>query len=255
MWDNPRQLHIAANVLIGVALAVFAFAALQLLLRSPAFPLREVTLRAEPANAAKLEIEAALEGVGGNFFAADLAAIRARLEQVPWVRRVEVRRVWPDRVEVALEEHRALARWTLTVEGPQAGALVNRQGEVFSAPIDEAAAKALPLFAGPPGSEGEVARRYQRFAQLLGDLEESPRPSLSAVMLSARHAWQLRLSSGLHIELGRDAAEPVEARLARFVAVYPETLAKLGRRVGTDLPRVDLRYPNGFAVRVTGLKG
>lgn len=248
MWDNPRQLHLAANTLVGVSLLLFAYAALQLLLRSPAFPLREVTLRAEPANAAKVEIEAALEGVGGNFFAADLAAIRARLEQVPWVRRVEVRRVWPDRVEVALEEHRVLARWNDNL-------LVNRHGEVFSAPIDDAEAKPLPLFAGPPGSEAEVARRYQRFTQLLGTLEESPRPALTAVILSARHSWQLRLSSGLQLELGRDAAEPVEARLARFVAVYPETLPRLGRRVGTDLPRVDLRYPNGFAVRVTGLKG
>jgi cell division protein FtsQ len=248
MWDNPRQLHLAANALVGVALLIFAFAALQMVLRSPAFPLREVSLRAEPASASKLEIEAALEGVGGNFFAADLAAIRARLEQVPWVRKVEVRRVWPDRVEVALEEHRVLARWN-------AIALVNRHGEVFSAPIDEAAARPLPLFAGPPGSEGEVSRRYQRFSQLIGELDESPRPSLVAVILSARHAWQLRLSSGLQIELGRDAAEPVDARLARFVAAYPETLAKLGRRVGTDLPRVDLRYPNGFALRVPGLKG
>ena len=39
-------------------------------------------------------------------------------------------------------------------------------------------------------------------------------------MLSARHAWQLRLANGLHVALGRDA-DLAEARLRRFVEVYP----------------------------------
>ena len=35
MWDNPRLLNTAANLLIGLALLLFAYAGLQLLLRSP----------------------------------------------------------------------------------------------------------------------------------------------------------------------------------------------------------------------------
>jgi cell division protein FtsQ len=38
----------------------------------------------------------------------------------------------------------------------------------------------------------------------------------------------------------------VRERLARFVQVYPLTLGRLSRR----LDYVDLRYPNGFALRV-----
>jgi len=75
MWDNPRLLNTAANALIGVAALLFAYAGLQLLLRSPLFPLKEIVVRGELKNAAAAEVEIAVDGVGGNFFAADLADV------------------------------------------------------------------------------------------------------------------------------------------------------------------------------------
>jgi cell division protein FtsQ len=246
MWDNPRQLNAVANSLIALACVAFAYASLQALLRSPLFPLREVLVQGQPVNAQRAEIEAALDGVGGNFFAADLAAVRARLEQVPWVRRVDVRRVWPDRLQVALEEHVVFARWSQEAGDAASRSLVNTFGEPFAAPIEAALAARLPFFAGPAGSESDVTRRYRRFAAALAPLGDRP----ERVLLSARHAWQLRLASGLVLELGRDGAEAVEVRLARFVEAWPETLGALGRRA----EHVDLRYPNGFALRVAGWK-
>lgn len=243
MWDNPRLLNTAANLLIGLAALLFAYAGLQLLLRSPLFPLKEIVVRGDLKNADATEIENAVDGVGGNFFAADLAAVRARLEQVTWVRRVDLRRVWPDRIEVKLEEHVAFARWG-------GSGLVNTFGEPFSAPINDGSAAQLPLFTGPAGSEGELARRYRRFAELLVPLGEIP----DRVVLTPRYAWQLRLSDGLNLELGRDGAEAVEQRLARFVAAYPESLGRLPPRAAAEHRFVDLRYPNGFALRVAGWK-
>jgi cell division protein FtsQ len=255
MWDNPRRLNAAASLLIGLAALLFAYAALQLLLRSPLFPLKEIVVRGELKNTDAAEIESAVDGVGGNFFAADLAAVRSRLEQVTWVRHVDLRRVWPDRIEVTLEEHVAFARWGQVVGDLPSRGLVNTFGEPFSAPMDDASAAKLPLLAGPAGSEGELARRYRRFAELLVPLGEVP----DRVILTPRYAWQLRLagseSGGLNLELGRDGADPVEQRLARFVAAYPESLARLPRRAASDHRFVDLRYPNGFALRVAGWKG
>lgn len=238
MWDNPRLLNAAAGALTALALLVFAIAAVQLVLRSSLFPLREVHLRGELAHTTGAEVEQAVRGrIEGNFFAVDLAQPRAALEQMPWVRRVLVRRVWPDRLEVTLEEHVALARWGDT-------GLVNVQGERFAGKSDAA----LPLLAGPAGSEAEVARRYQRFAKLLAPLGAP----LEALILSPRRAWQARLAGGLTIVLGRDAPnDPVDRRLERFVAVHPQTLARMQRRH----EYVDLRYPNGFALRVPELKG
>lgn len=238
MWNNARLLNAVASLLVALAVLVFLFAGTELLLRSPLFPLREVTVTGDLARTPRAAVERAAQGrIGGNFFAADLTQVRAGFEQLPWVRRVDVRRIWPDRLEVRLEEHRALARWG------DAG-LVNTFGERFSGDTEAR----LPFFFGPAGTETEVTRRYRAFASILAPLESA----LERVVLTPRYAWQLRLENGLALELGRDAAEAaVESRLARFVAAYPATLGKLARRH----EYVDLRYPNGFALRVPELKG
>src|SRR2546430_3983866 len=127
--------------------------------------------------------------------------------RLPWVRCATVRRVWPDRLEIGIEEHVALARWG-------ADALVNTYGERFTGSADEP----LPLFSAPAGSEAEVTRRYARFSALVASLE-SP---IERVVLSARHAWSLRLANGLQLTLGRDA-ELAEQRLERFVDAYAST--------------------------------
>jgi cell division protein FtsQ len=257
MWDNPRLLNAAANLLIGLAAVLFAFAGLQLLVRSPLFPLKEIVVQGGLKNVAAVEIENAVDDVGGNFFAADLAAIRARLEQVSWVRHVEVRRIWPDRIEVRLEEHVAFARWGQVVGDLQSRGLVNTFGEPFAAELQDGSAARLPLLAGPAGTEGELARRYRLFVELLAPLAEESDRAVAAVVLTPRFAWQLRLAGGMNLELGRDGIEPVEQRLARFVAAYPESIGRLPRTAaaGADARRsVDLRYPNGFALRVAGWK-
>jgi cell division protein FtsQ len=238
MWDNPRLLNASANLLAGAAAAAVLFAGLQALMHAPQFALRELTVQGELKRTTRAEIESVLEGrVDGNFFSADLAALRAALERLPWVRRVSVRRVWPGRLTVAFEEHVALARWG------EAG-LVNTFGEPFNGRTDEL----LPQFAGPAGTERELARRYRQFSEIVAPLG-SP---LERLILTPRLAWQMRLESGLTLELGRDAhADAVDERLARFVAVHPHTLGRMPRRHDS----VDLRYPNGFALRVQEPRG
>jgi len=238
MWDNPRQLNAAAGFLTALALVVFAVALAQLLLRSPLFPLREIQVTGTLGHTTRAQIEAATRGrVTGNFFAVELGEVRTALEALPWVRRVQLRRVWPDRLEAAIEEHVALARWA-------DGGLVNEQGERFAG----AGGAALPVLAGPAGTEAELTRRYRQFAQIVAPLGAAP----ASVVMSQRRAWLLRLDDGLTIVLGRDVAQdPVEARLARLVAAYAESIERMARKV----QHVDLRYPNGFALRLADPKG
>lgn len=236
MWDNPRLLNMAAGVLCGIALMVFAVAGVVILLRSPLFPVSAIELTHPLGKTTRHEIQAAAHThVVGNFFAASPSQLRAALEELPWVRRASVRRVWPDRMEVTLEEHVAFARW-----GEQA--LVNTYGELFYGTTDAP----LPVFLAPSGSEHEMMRRYAGFAQALAPLGAR----LERLVLTPRRAWQLRLDSGLHIVLGRDA-ERAEARLARFVEAYPSTLGRAAPKPGY----VDLRYPNGFALRLPDPRG
>jgi cell division protein FtsQ len=233
MWDNPRQLNAAAGFLTALALIVFVVAAAQLLLRSPLFPVREILVTGLLTHTTRAQIEAATRGrVAGNFFAVDLADVRAGLESLPWVRRAEVRRVWPDQLEASLVEHVALARW-------DDGGLVSELGQRFGGESKAA----LPALAGPEGSEAELTRRYLGFIAILAPLGVRP----ARVVMSRRRAWMLRLDDGLTIALGRDAEhDPVEARLQRLVAAYPESIGRMTHKV----EHVDLRYPNGFALRL-----
>lgn len=236
MWDNARLLNAAANALYAVALVLLTYGAARFLFESSAFALRTVHVDGDLQRVVRADVIRALQGkVRGTFFTVNLEAMRALFEGISWVRRAEVRRRWPDRLEVRIEEHVALARWG---QGKEAR-LVNTQGELFPG----RSAAALPLFSGPIGTEGEVTRRYASFRELLAPLALEPQQ----VALSPRFAWQLRLSNGLTVQLGRDSEkDSLEERLAKFVSAYPQTLSKMGRR--SDY--VDLRYPNGFALRV-----
>ena len=239
MWDNADMLNGCANALLALAVAALFYAGVYALVHSAQFPLRQLAVQGELRHLTRAQIElAARAGSGSTFFSVDLDAVRRAFEALPWVRKAEVRRQWPDRLQVALEEHVALARWGADAN---ASRLVSVRGDVFAGELPDAVQ--LPLFAGPAGSAREVTRRYDAFRRALAPLALEPR----LVLLSPRYAWQLRLSNGLTLELGRDQLkEPVLERLARFVAFYPQTLGSLKRR----LDYVDLRYPNGFALRV-----
>jgi len=236
VWDNPRFANAAANALYALALALIVYAGARVLFESPVFSLKTIVVEGELRHVARGEIVSALQGrVKGTFFTVDLEAVRALFEGIPWVRRAELRRSWPDRLEVRIEEHIALARWGQRRD-PQ---LVNTHGELFRGQSDAA----LPLFSGPAGSEGELTQRYLAFRGLLAPLALEPRQ----VMLSPRLSWQVKLSNGLIVRLGHDSdKDRVEGRLARLVSVYPQTLGESRHRPDY----IDLRYPNGFALRI-----
>jgi cell division protein FtsQ len=235
VWDNPRLANAAANALYALAFALSMYAGARVLFESPVFSLKTIIVGGELQHVAHGEIVSALQGrVRGTFFTVNLETVRVLFEGIPWVRRAELRRAWPDRLEVRIEEHVALARWGQRRE-PQ---LVNTHGELFRGQSDAT----LPVLSGPTSTEGEVTQRYLAFRGLLAPLALEPRQ----VLLSSRLAWQLRLSNGLIVKLGRDSdKDRVDSRLARLVSVYPQTFGEARHRPDY----VDLRYPNGFATR------
>lgn len=228
MWDRPEALRALANTLYAIAAAGLAAIAVLLVIHLPVFPVREVLVVGDVSHVTRNQIDAVVRGeLRGNFFTIGLERSRAAFEKLPWVRRVHVRRQWPGRLEVTFEEHTALARWG-------EDGLVNTFGELFVAASDDP----LPLLTGPADSSHEVAERFQRFRQTL----EPTGHEIAEVSLSARRAWRIRLDDGTTLELGRDLVQP---RLERFVANWGE-FAAVARHAATV---VDLRYPNGFAVR------
>lgn len=236
MWDNQRALNWTASTLIAIAGSIFALAALQVLMKSPLFPVREIIIKGDLRNLSRFDLEAASRArLSGNFFSVRPDEIRASFKRLAWVRSADVRRVWPGRIEVTLEEHRPMARWG-------EDALLNSFGERFQATSDEL----LPMLAGPIGTEGIVSERYMQFRSMLRPLGST----VQQVLLTPRYAWQVKLENGLELALGRDMQrDAVESRLAKFVGTYGETLGRIRRAH----EYVDLRYPNGFSLRILGI--
>lgn len=214
---------IAAVTVLGL----LAFAGWQGYRAALAQPLKRVLFAGEVDRLAHADLDAFSHAVltAG---APSLGAIREAARRVPWVREATVRRRFPDAVEVTFEAHQALARWNEQH-------LVSLRGEVFPA----GDAGPLPRFRGPEGAAGAMTAVYPAIVAALAPLG-SP---VKELRLSARGAWEVRLESGLAVELGRG---DWKARAERFVAAWPR-LAEDAR--GTRY--ADLRYPNGFALRST----
>lgn len=236
LWHRPALLNIVSDALLLVAAAALGYGVVMWTSSRPSFQLRELRVLTPPAQVSVEQLEyAARSAVAGNFFSVDLVAVREAFEKLPWVRHAQVRRRWPDTLELRLEEHQAVAYWSVNDSGDTR--LVNRQGEVFIA----ASNAAMPAFAGPEGYAPFLLSYYQRFAEMLAPMGRR----LVSIGLSAREAWQLELDDGLTIRLGRDHDQArVEDRMARFVTAYPRAMAQLPVKVAV----VDLRYPNGFAL-------
>jgi len=236
MWDSPRQLNVLALAFALAALGLSAWGAAAWAVRQPAFALRQVVIDGELRRANAAHLAAVVrEELRGTFFTLRLPEARDSLQRVPWVKTVALRREWPDTLRITVVEHHPLARWT-------EGALLDTEGEVFTAEF----AGALPQLAGPDGSASLVASRFREYGTELA----SRALSIAELRLSPRGGWQLRTagSAPLTIQLGRN--DPAE-RLSRFIAYYGRTIGALAR-AGTRVDYVDLRYGNGFAVRVPG---
>lgn len=226
MWDKPHLLRMVSNSLVAISLLLVGYGVVRYVLQLPIFPLRAIELASAPRHVDMDQLNRVVKsGVRGGFFSVDLEQTRRSFEQLPWVRKVSVRRKFPWRLEVNLEEHVALARWN-------SSELVDTHGEVFAAQTSEA----LPSFVGQPASSQMVTEMYGALDKQLDALGQH----ITQISLSPRFDWQIRLEDGIVLELGR---EQVRQRMERFVTVYPYSLATYGRTV----KYVDLRYRNGFA--------
>lgn len=232
MWDNAAALNRTSDLLIAVAGLIVLYSVIRFAIVQPVFAMREIRVGGSTSQVTLQQVEAiAQRDVHGTFFTLDLVRLRSSFEKLPWVRKVDIRRSWPDRIDVTIEEHQPLARWGNV-------ALVNQQGEVFEAAYDAN----LPVFVGPSGTSREVTLQYESLRRAFSSIGREP----VHVQLSQRRAWRVRLDDGMTLEIGREQAE---SRLNRFLSAYKRTLVPLARRIDY----VDLRYANGFAARVPEL--
>ena len=192
-------------------------------------PINEVLIKGEYRHIDGDQINLiANEYLVGNFFTINLKNTQKAFKKLPWVRDISVRRKWPDKLIINIEEHKVLGRWRNL-------GLVNNHGEIFNAAFQED----LPIFYGKEALVKEITNKYYEINEILG----KELMQIGTITLSNRLSWEITTNNGLKIILGRDK---IIVKLESFINQYQEVLYKMKNRI----EYVDLRYKDGFSVRV-----
>jgi cell division protein FtsQ len=242
---DVKLMHMAASLMIvglvlgGVGTGLWA------LVQLPLFALTGITVKGdvEHNNAVTLRANVAPK-LTGNFFTADLGRVRYAFESVPWVRSATVQREFPNRLRVNLQEHKPVAYWGDDSDSR----MVNSYGEVFEANVGELDDDKMPHLRGPDSQSQQVLAMYLALLPAFKDMQLS----LNSLELTERGSWRARVGHGALVELGRGNTQEVMVRMARMAHTLAQVTGKLGRKVNA-LELADLRYDNGYALRLRGV--
>ena len=116
--------------------------------------------------------------------AVDLEGAQDAVSRLPWVESAEVRKRWPDVLEVRVVEHKPFAAWGTD-------RLLSEHGRLFPAK-GIAVPKDLPQFFGPDARTRDVVELYNESRALFAKVGIDVR----AVALDPRGSWTLALDNG-----------------------------------------------------------
>lgn len=242
---DVKLMNVTASVLFAVLGVMLLASAVWWVLRNPVFSIAGITVQGEVTHNSPVTLRANVTPkLAGTFFTVDLAATRAAFESVPWVRKALVRREFPNRLKVVLQEHTPVAYWGAESESK----LINSFGEVFEANVGDVEADNLPRLNGPADQAPQVLAMYRTVKPLLAPLDAD----VDLFELSGRGSWRVKLESGAAIELGSGTAEEVAARLQRFVFTLTQVASRYNRKPDA-LESADLRHSDGYALRLRGV--
>ena len=242
---DVRLMNLSAGALALIGGVLLLGGALLWVARHPAFAIGSIVVGGDVTHNSALTLRANVAPrLSGSFLTLDLAQARRAFEAVPWVRQAVVRREFPNRLKVLLQEHRAVALWGLEGESR----MLNSFGEVFEANTGEVEDDALPRLLGPDSQAAQVLVMYQALQPAFELLDLA----LEQLELTGRGGWRARLDTGAVVELGRGSSSEVLERAQRFLRTVTLVSARYGRRPDA-LETADLRHQGGYAIRLRGV--
>ena len=194
-------------------------------------PVKSIEISGPMQRVSVVEIEDVIEPeIEAGFFASDLRSMRETIQSLQWIDQAAVARRWPDRIAISVTEQVPAAVWG------ESG-LMNVRGELFVDSGAQHMPAELPRLSGPEHRSSEVAQRYL-------DIRRRLIPAgidVKRVALDARGAWELTLSNGIDVRLGR---RDVDERTDLLVSVVADIVAARA----ADIDFVDMRYSSGFTL-------
>lgn len=242
---DVRLMNATATALFIAFACLMLWAAIAWVARSPVFAIAGIAVTGDLSHTTAKALRANVASkLSGTFLTTDLERTRQVFEAVPWVRRAVVKRDFPNRLRVTLQEHRAVAYWGADGESR----LLNSFGEIFEANVGEVEPEILPRLVGPDGQSAQVLAMYQALQSLFEGMDLSA----EQFELTAREGWRVQLENGATVELGRGSTQEVMARTARFLKTVSRVTANYGRTPDA-LESADLRHEDGYAIRLRGV--
>ena len=162
----------------------------------------------------------------------DVASVRARIKEIPMVRDVSVRKLYPSRLVVEVQERSPYALWQVNGQVQ----VISADGMAIDQLVDERQSR-LPFVVGE-----DANLRVPEFLKILenaGDLRDQVR----AGVLVAGRRWNVKLVSGLEVKLPEHKPEAAFATFAK--------MSREMRILDKDLISVDLRIPDRMVARLT----
>lgn len=166
----------------------------------------------------------------GGFFSLHLRAAKKAILAFPWIAHVSFRRVWPDKLTVHCTEQQPVARFGNN-------GVLSAKGVVFYPDINT-----IPQNLPELNGANNQAPALLSFYNTVNTLSKLLNLSVIELQVNSTQSWRLTLSNQVNVVIGsQDAVN----RYRQFVAIYPKIVASTSKKIAL----VDLRYPNGVAVR------
>ncbi|MEJ2681398.1 MAG: cell division protein FtsQ/DivIB [Gammaproteobacteria bacterium] len=234
VWAFVKKRLFCGLVIRVVSVVVVGVLAVQLVhVWLQQYPIRRVVFRSDFQHVNAEMIQPELDGLlRTSLLELNLSEVRERLLAVPWIEQVDLRRSWPDTLEIALREKRAVARW-----GEKG--LVSDQGEVFIVPLSEELETflaQLPILMGPEDDVAKMLDYHEQMSEIL-----SPAHLKITALTRGSRSWKIELGGTIHVLVNYEGALD---KLVRFRQVYEQ----LGEQKAY-VKAADLRYHHGVAIK------
>lgn len=193
------------------------------------FPIKTVT-SSELINVNKDDISNAVKYLySKSFFDIDLNYLKNKLEKIEWVRKINVRRSYPNEIIIDIEEHTPILIWNNKM-------YINMYGEKFNvSKID----KNIPMLISDESRINEVFAYFKLFNEKLSSRKLDFK--ITKIMENEIRSLTISLSSGINIQLG---SKDVNMKIPLFFEIYKS----LNTRDLNKIRYIDMRYSNGFSV-------
>ncbi len=226
------------------------------------FPFKKLALVTQLDNQNSQTLQSVtINALNGGFFSLNVDRLRIQLlEQLPWIKSVSVRKIWPDKLLLDIVEHKPIARWlsvdlmdTLSSEIQNSNSqLLSRDGIIFDPSLTSKQEKKLTqmiLLTGSASNIKKILTQCIQFSKKLQLLDLG----MKQCGMNKRRSWQLNVfiksvnsqelfDNNIEIKLGK---ENVMQHFERFSRAFSGQL----KNYMISIIMVDLRYSNGFAVK------